>query len=122
MLPCIVVQREPLLDGALLDTTVANDILSKVRQSIPKKYPLIRLATTIAQHCEDSVLMGIPPAPNTSRFIAASELTALGNNTSLADTLETILRAEVREKYEPYLKTKLGGQWLGIGVCNWKLN
>ena len=87
---------------------MANDILSNDRQAIPKKYPLIRLATTIAQHCEDNVVMGIPPAPNTSRFISASELAALGSNTSLADALETLLRVEVREKYEPYLAKNLG--------------
>lgn len=97
-----------LCHSELLNTIVANAIIPIVRQSIPRKFPLIRLATTIAQHCEDNVLMGIPPAPNTSRFISAGELAALGSNSSLADALESILRDEIRGKYEPYLKAKLG--------------
>jgi hypothetical protein len=79
-----------------------------IRQAIPKRYPLIKLATTITQHCEENVVLGIPPAPNTSRFINNPELLALGSNTVLADLLEQILRDEIRGKYEPHLKAKLG--------------
>ena len=76
-MPPIFVQRGPLLDGALLDATVANDLPSKHRQAIPNKYPLVRLATSIAQHCEDNVILGIPPAPAAELAAAVGSLQRL---------------------------------------------
>ena len=41
----MVIQSAPLLHGALLDTTVANQILSKSRESAFEKFHLVRMAT-----------------------------------------------------------------------------
>ena len=84
----------------------ADLIFSRVREAIPKKCPLVRLATTITQHCEDNVAPAVPPAPSTSRFISQAELQALGQN-PICESLEETLREKVRGKYERYMQTKI---------------
>ena len=79
-----------------------------MRKAIPKRLPLLRLAITIAQHCDDNVVMGVPPAPNVSRFISGAELVPLGNNASLANSIEECLKNKVRAKVETFLTEKLG--------------
>ena len=77
-------------------------------KAIPKKCPLLKLAITITQHCEDHVVAGVPPAPNVSRFISVAELTSLGNNSDLCESVETFMREEIRGKYEARLKDIVG--------------
>ena len=52
--------------------------------------------------------MGVPPAPNVSRFISGTELAAFGNNTALCDGIETLLREKVRGEYETHMKELVG--------------
>ena len=84
-------------------------MFSRVREAIPKKCPLVRLATTITQHCEDNVAPAVPPAPSTSRFISQAELQALGQN-PICESLEEKLREQVRGKYEAHMRTKISAK------------
>ena len=86
---------------------ITSSCLHLVLEAVPKKFPLLRLAVTITQHCEDNVTQAVPPAPGVSRFISGAELTSVGSNTPLAASIEELFREKVRGEFEPWMIAKV---------------